>query len=324
MSPNRSRPRSVLSILCGALIAVGAAVVPAGAQVVFQTDFESGLPAQMSATGTHIEGCQGLAGLGAVGNQFGGNVLRYNDIALHDVTLTLTDLPAHTRASVGFLLALIDSWDGTELMQISVDGQLLFSHWFQLATGDASSYVAPPGALLSSGTERGWSVGSWYSRDRAYDLSVEPAFIDIPHTASTLTLTFRLGAVSGGAAQNWQGGTDESWAIDNLKVTLGNSASASPTPVAAAMLRGNAPNPFNPSTRIRYELPMDGAPVRLTIHDLGGRLVRTLVDEVQDAGGHVVPWDGRGDGGQPVSGGVYVYRLSAGASSESRKMVLLK
>ncbi len=324
MSPNRSRLQPGLSVLCGVLLALGAAAVPAGAQVVFQTDFETGLPAQMSATGTHIEGCQGLSGLGVAGNQFGGNVMRYNDIALHDVTLTLADLPAHTHVSVGFLLALIDSWDGTELMEISVDGQLLFSHWFQLASGDASSYVAPPGALLSAGIERGWSIGAWYARDRAYDLSVEPAFIDIPHTASTLTLTFRLGAVSGGAAQNWQGGTDESWAIDNLKVTLGNSASATPTPIAAAMLRGNAPNPFNPSTRIRYELPADGAPVRLTIHDLGGRLVRTLVAEAQGAGGHVVPWDGRDDAGQPVAGGVYVYRLSAGASVESRKMVLLK
>lgn len=324
MSPNRSRPQSALSVLCGALLALGAAAVPAGAQVVFQADFESGLPAQMSATGTHIEGCQGLSGLGTAGNQFGGNVLRYNDIALHDVTLTLADMPAHTHVSIGFLLALIDSWDGTELMEISVDGQLLFSHWFQLASGDASSYVAPPGALLSAGIERGWSIGSWYAHDRAYDLSVEPAFIDIPHTASTLTLTFRLGAVSGGAAQNWQGGTDESWAIDNLKVTLGNSASAAPTPAAAAMLLGNAPNPFNPSTRIRYELPIDGAPVRLTIHDLGGRLVRTLVDEAQAAGGHVAPWDGRDDAGQPVAGGVYVYRLSAGSSVESRKMVLLK
>lgn len=324
MSPNRSRLSPALRIVQGALLAIIAAVAPAGAQVVFQTDFESGLPAQMSAIGAHIEGCQGLSGLGTAGNQFGGNVLRYNDIALHDVTLTLADLPAHTRVSVGFLLALIDSWDGTELMEISVDGQLLFSHWFQLASGDASSYVAPPGALLSAGIERGWSIGSWYARDRAYDLSVEPAFIDIPHTASTLTLTFRLGAVSGGAAQNWQGGNDESWAIDNLKVTLGNSASAAPTPAAGAMLRGNVPNPFNPSTRIRYELPIDGAPVRLTIHDLGGRLVRTLVDEAQGAGGHVAPWDGRDNEGQPVSGGVYVYRLAAGSAVETRKMVLLK
>ncbi len=316
----------VLPTLLGAallLAAVGAAA-PARAQVVFESGFESGIPAQMSATGAHTEGCQGLSGLGATGNQFGGNVLRYSDITLHDVTLNLTDLPAHTRVSIGFLLALIDSWDGTELMNISVDGQLKFSHWFQLATGDASGYVAPLGGLLSSGTERGWSAGSYYSHDRAYDLSVEPAFIDIPHTASTLTVTFSLGAVSGGAAQNWQGGSDESWVIDNLKVTLGSGASAAPVPTSGARLVGNAPNPFNPSTRILYDLPAEGGDVVLSIHDLGGRLVRTLVDAAQAGGRQVIEWDGRDDAGQPVAGGVYVYRLSAGAATASRKMVLLK
>lgn len=317
---SRFRPALLGAAACIAL----AAAPPARAQVVFQTDFASGVPAQMSAVGAHAEDCQGFAGFGAPGNQFGGNVLRYSDIALHDVTLTLTDLPAHTRVSIGFLLALIDSWDGTELMEISVDGQLRFSHWFQLATGDASDYVAPAGALLTSGSERGWSAGTYYSHDRAYDLSLEPAFIDIPHTASTLTLTFRLGAVSGGAAQNWQGGSDESWAIDNLKVTLGNATSAAPAPRAGAQLVGNAPNPFNPSTRILYDLPADGAAVILSIHDLGGRLVRTLVDATEAGGRQAAEWDGRDDAGRPVAGGVYVYRLTAGDHSESRKMVLLK
>jgi hypothetical protein len=57
MSPNRSRLSPALRIVQGALLAIIAAVAPAGAQVVFQTDFESGLPAQMSAIGAHIEGC---------------------------------------------------------------------------------------------------------------------------------------------------------------------------------------------------------------------------------------------------------------------------
>lgn len=323
MSLIRSRCRPVLLLLGGAVL-LAAAAAPARAQVVFTTGFESGLPAQMSATGTHIEGGQGLVGLGAPGNQFAGAVLRYDDVALHDVTLTLTGLPAHTHVSVGFLLALIDSWDGTELMNVSVDGQMIFSNWFQLASGDASSYIAPPGALLSSGGELGWSAGSWYGRDRAYDLSVDPAFIDIPHTASTLTVTWNLGAVSGGAAQNWQGGMDESWAIDNVKVTVSNGTSGTPVPPAGAALLGNAPNPFNPSTRILYEVPVDGARVTLTIHDLGGRLVRALVDDRQAGGHHAEPWNGRDDEGRPVAGGVYVYRLEADGFVASRKMVLLK
>ena len=89
--------------------------------------------------------------------------------------------------SVKFLLGLIDSWDGTELMQISVDGVMKFNHWFQLATGDTTDYFpAPPGAILRMGSNLGFSAGSYYGRDRAYDLGVEPAFLDIPHTADSV------------------------------------------------------------------------------------------------------------------------------------------
>ena len=58
--------------------------------------------------------------------------------------------------SLGFLLAVIDSWDGTEVLEVLVDGVTIFSNTFQLASGDSSSYVAPPGALLSSGTDLGF------------------------------------------------------------------------------------------------------------------------------------------------------------------------
>lgn len=314
---------------CGLLSAVAFALafgLPASprAQVVFSCDFESGLPPQITGQGVQIEGVQGLAGLGAPGNQFGGNLLRYHTQQLYDTTLSLTDLPPHTHVSLGFLLALIDSWDGTELMEVLVDGQLLFSNWFQLASGDDSSYLAPPGGLLSSGINRGWSAGSWYDRDRALDLSVEPAFIDIPHTASTLTVVWRLGAVSGGAAANWQGEMDESWGIDNLRVSVSGATSAAPLPSAGIALLGNTPNPFNPSTRISYRLAGGGAQVALRIYDLSGRLVRTLVDGQRAGGEQAATWDGRADDGRVAPGGVYVYRLTAGGFEQARKMILLK
>lgn len=324
MSIPSSRSVWAIPTVAGILMLALALAPRAGAEVVFTSDFESGVPAQITAPGARIEGVQGLAGLGAPGNEFGGSLLRYHMQTLYDTSLTLANLPPHTHVSVGFLMALIDSWDGTELMQVEVDGQLLFSHWFQLASGDASSYIAPPGGLLSAGVERGWSVGGWYSHDRALDLSVEPAFLDIPHTADTLTVVWRLGAVSGGAASNWQGGTDESWAIDNLTVTVSGATSAAPPAAAGAALLGNAPNPFNPSTRIFYELPAGGARVRLDIHDLGGRLVRTLVAGERAGGPHIALWDGCADDGRVAPGGVYFYRLSGSGIDETRKMVLLK
>ncbi len=320
----RARSRSELA-LAACLLSLTLALAPrAGAEVVFTTDFSGALPVEITAPGAQLEGAQGLAGLGVPGNQFGGSVLRYHLQILHDTTLTLTDLPPHTHVSLGFLLALIDSWDGTELMQVVVDGDTRFSHWFSLATADNSSYAAPAGGLLSSGVNLGWSAGSYFGRDRALDLSVEPAFLEIPHTSSTLTVVWRLGAVSGGAAANWQGGGDESWAIDNLTVSVGGATSAAPLPFAGAVLLGNAPNPFNPSTRIFYELPSAGARVTLSIHDLGGRLVRTLVAGERAGGPQSAVWDGSGDDGRAAPGGVYFYRLSGSGFEESRKMVLLK
>lgn len=307
----------------GTVLALGLAV-PAHAGIVFSTTFDDGIPAEITGQGVQVEGVQGYAGLGTTGNRFGGNLLRYQTQTLHDTVLTLTDLSPHTHISLGFLLAVIDSWDGTELFEVLVDGQIVFSNWFQLATGDASSYLAPSGGLLSSGTDLGWSAGSWYGRDRALDLTVEPAFRDIPHTAGTLTIVWRMGAVSGGAAQNWQGGMDESWGIDNLTVSAtSRTSSASLTP-AAAVLLGNAPNPFNPSTRISYVLPAGGATIALTVHDLAGRLVRTLVAGNQGEGRQVAEWDGSFADGRPAPGGVYLYRLAGGGIDETRKMLLLK
>ncbi|HEX6790463.1 MAG TPA: FlgD immunoglobulin-like domain containing protein [Candidatus Krumholzibacteria bacterium] len=85
----------------------------------------------------------------------------------------------------------------------------------------------------------------------------------------------------------------------------------------------NVPNPFNPQTSIRYDLP-DPAHTRLSIFDVGGRLVRVLVEENRPAGAHVVTWAGRDDAGNPVSSGVYFYVLEAGKQRLTRKLVLLK
>jgi hypothetical protein len=94
-------------------------------------------------------------------------------------------------------------------------------------------------------------------------------------------------------------------------------------PANAFALSQNFPNPFNPSTTIRFTVP-DPAYVELRIFDVTGRTVRTLLSESRDAGAHTVSWDGRNDAGVPAPSGTYVYELRAGAMVESRKLVLLK
>src|SRR5262249_9625185 len=80
----------------------------------------------------------------------------------------------------------------------------------------------------------GFSAGSFFQHDRAYDMSIEPAFADIPHDASSVTITWRVGAVPGQEASYWQGGADESWAIDNVTVAAPGAPTTTPTSSSAS------------------------------------------------------------------------------------------
>ena len=91
----------------------------------------------------------------------------------------------------------------------------------------------------------------------------------------------------------------------------------------AFALQPNFPNPFNPSTTIRYQLAEDG-PVRLEVFDILGQKVRTLVADLQTAGFHRVVWDSRDDAQRQVAAGVYFSRLQAGEFTQVRKLLLLK
>jgi len=94
-----------------------------------------------------------------------------------------------------------------------------------------------------------------------------------------------------------------------------------PTAVA---LRAAYPNPFNPHTEIRFELP-EAASVKLMIYDVGGRLVRTLLDgEPVAAGRHAATWRGRDDRGRELSSGIYFTRFEAAGEQHTGKLTLLR
>lgn len=89
-------------------------------------------------------------------------------------------------------------------------------------------------------------------------------------------------------------------------------------------LANNYPNPFNPQTTIKYQLP-EAADVKLEIYNVVGQVVRTLVADHQTAGRYVVQWDASNDNGQPLSSGIYFYRIQAGGEFQQvKKMLLLK
>ncbi len=149
---------------------------------------------------------------------------------------------------------------------------------------------------------------------------------------NSLPLEFGLGASSqiDSIVIRWPGGhrqlmtdvpADNYLTIHELNATnVDQKAAVLPLVFSLAQ---NSPNPFNPTTRIEYQLAND-AKVSLTVHDLLGREVRTLLNRRQTAGRKSVIWDGRSNDGRPVASGVYIYTLHAAGQRQSRKMVLLQ
>ena len=85
----------------------------------------------------------------------------------------------------------------------------------------------------------------------------------------------------------------------------------------------NYPNPFNPVTTLRYDLP-ENSHVNITIYDMLGRQVKNLINQTQDAGYRSVRWNATDDYGKPVSAGIYLYQIQAGEFVQTKKMMLLK
>ena len=88
-------------------------------------------------------------------------------------------------------------------------------------------------------------------------------------------------------------------------------------------LYNNYPNPFNSATTLRYDLPED-ALVNITIYDIMGRIVRTLINSQQNAGFKSIQWNATNNVGTSLSAGLYLYKIQADNFAQTRKMVLLK
>jgi flagellar hook assembly protein FlgD len=85
----------------------------------------------------------------------------------------------------------------------------------------------------------------------------------------------------------------------------------------------NYPNPFNPSTRIAFDLAVD-ADVKLSIYDVTGRRVRTLLNGFRTAGVYNMEWNGRDESGRWLASGVYFYRLTAHGVTTTKKSILIR
>ena len=147
------------------------------------------------------------------------------------------------------------------------------------------------------------------------------AFAEIPDVSierEALSFTFKDARVEPGTEYRYRVEACEGTGRSVLFET-----DAISTPALPLTLYQNHPNPFNPSTTIRYYLP-ERCGVVLEIFDSSGRRIARLVDEGQPAGSHAAVWNGLDDHKRGVGAGVYFYRLTAGKETTSRKMVLIR
>jgi PKD repeat protein len=106
-------------------------------------------------------------------------------------------------------------------------------------------------------------------------------------------------------------------------VTVGTLSVDNNTVPTVFALHQNYPNPFNPTTKISYDLPKNEF-VSISIYDVMGRKMKSLINSMQEAGYRSITWDATNDLGQPISAGMYIYTIQAGEFRQTRKMVLLK
>ena len=88
-------------------------------------------------------------------------------------------------------------------------------------------------------------------------------------------------------------------------------------------LHQNYPNPFNPVTTLKYDLPEDSF-VDVTVYDMLGNVVNNLVETNQLSGYKSIKWNATNNHGEPVSAGVYLYKIQVGDFVDTKKMILLK
>ena len=244
-------------------------------------------------------------------------------LAFDAATRTISGTPtAATDAAVIVIYTVIDSGGSAAVLtfNITVNEELTLDDIFDL--------FGSSGKIVPTASHDLAEIGEFVVGQRVEDLVLPAA------SGGTAPLTYSLSpALPAGltfdAVTRTIAGTPRAAAETayTYTVTDANGASASlslQTRPTAFSLADNFPNPFNPATTIKYALPQ-AADVELTVYNVIGQPVRTLVAEHQSAGRYAVEWDATNDSGHSLSSGMYFYRLQAGEEfREVKKMLLLK
>ncbi|UCF04395.1 MAG: T9SS type A sorting domain-containing protein, partial [bacterium] len=161
--------------------------------------------------------------------------------------------------------------------------------YYRVYRGDSEDFIPAPGNLVHETAAESWSDPEYDGWDVHYKI----------------------------AALDYAGNESDAASPES---TTGDDV---PSISKAFALYQNVPNPFNPMTTIRFDLPR-AVHVKLCVYNVKGELIATLVDRHMTEGGKEVAWSAKDNRGRTVSSGVYFYRLIAGDFMQTRKMVLLR
>jgi 6-phosphogluconolactonase len=179
---------------------------------------------------------------------------------------------------------------------------------------------------LDADTGQLTAIGHWATQDwpRAFAIGPMGHFLYVAGERSDSLATYRVGAATGRlrALDVIHAGRRPSWvAISGVSPSTQVTSPAGAPPAFA--LWQNSPNPFNPSTVIRYALPQRTR-VHLDLYDLLGRKVSRLVSQERPAGEYSIAWDGTDISGRHVASGIYLARMDAGGYRAVRKLMLIR
>jgi hypothetical protein len=236
----------------------------------------------------------------------------------YDGGKNLTEINEFTGAHTRYLfLNNIDTlWTGLFGFAKSFDGGFTWDANYSIQIKDSVFYLPMFINLLQISGKRGWAIvyflmshtDLYYTDDYAFTWKL----VKIPEDFHPTSITSAGKYLFVGGAYGL--------ILTNKPTTV--YVNEEKTKQYTFNLLQNYPNPFNPSTKITYQLEIEDH-VKLTIYDVLGREIITLVDKVQKSGEHSVNWNGKNSSGEEVNSGIYIYKLTFQNKSITKKAVLI-
>ncbi|MDZ7263478.1 MAG: S8 family serine peptidase [candidate division KSB1 bacterium] len=333
----------------------GASKLNGDKQIVIQVfDYFANKPPKQGTWKIFIYGTAGKFDLWLSGSSMGASISTNIDRTM----IVGTPGTAFQAITVGAYVSK-RSWtdlDGNRLQNpnLIIGGESGFSSPGPTRDGRVKPEISAPGEMIAASYSADASPSSQYSifksgysqwpnayvvRDGKHAITQGTSFA-APHVAGAIALMLqqhptktvaeiRQAIISTARKDSYTGNVPNSkWGYGKIDVAAAlqllpvDLAAPNRTVPGNIELLQNYPNPFNPTTTISYAID-SYTEVQLTIFNLRGQKIRTLVDEQQSPGRHQVTWDGMDELDRAVASGVYFYRLTAGNFSQTKKMILL-